>query len=278
MPGDLEFEEDVRRRIYEYVERNGVVKPEAVRDAVRVDADGASSKPSRSGAATVRLSPSEFAAHVAALTEAGYLREDDGRLRLAVEASAERFELDDGTQVTVRLAREADSDGVQAVMQAVADERTSIVAESVAEALYDEPVLRHTRRRSRVVFVATIGEADDDAADDEPATAPGEGEVVGWVHLQAPELSKLRHTAELTVGVASDRRGQGIGGRLLQRGLDWADEQGYRKVYQSVPATNEAAVEFLEAHGWAVEATREDHYLVDDDYVDEVMLATWREE
>jgi ribosomal protein S18 acetylase RimI-like enzyme len=44
-------------------------------------------------------------------------------------------------------------------------------------------------------------------------------------------------------------------------------------VYNSLPATNEDAVAFLESHGWTVEAVREDHYEIDGDLVDEVMLA-----
>lgn len=300
MPEDLAFEEDVRRRIYEYVEGRGAADPEDVRDAVRVDADRGGSKPARSGAAaSVRLSPAAFAAHVDALVAAGHLTRADGRLRVAVEAAEETVELNDGGAVTVRLAREADSDGVRAVMRSVAGERTSIVAESVAEALDDEPVVRRTRRRERVVFVATLGGADEEAddaedtvddegpddgedtADDEgdpAADGEDDGEVVGWVHLHAPGMEKLRHTAEVTVGVAPDHRERGIGGALLDRGCRWADEQGYRKLYQSVPATNEAAVTFLTDRGWTVEATRADHYLVDGDFVDEVMLATWIDE
>jgi len=276
MAEDLAFESDVRRRIYEYVERAGTADPEDVRDAVRVDADRGGSKPARSGAAaSVRLSPAAFAAHVDALVAAGHLSREDGRLRVAVEAAEEAVALEDGGAVTVRLAREADSDGVRAVMRSVAGERTSIVAESVAEALDDEPVVRRTRHRSRVVFVATLGGADEADADGEE---DDRGDVVGWVHLHAPGMEKLRHTAEVTVGVAPDHRERGVGGALLDRGCRWADEQGYRKLYQSVPATNEAAVSFLTDRGWTVEATRADHYLVDGDFVDEVMLATWVDE
>ncbi|MFU8868139.1 GNAT family N-acetyltransferase, partial [Natronococcus sp.] len=68
-------------------------------------------------------------------------------------------------------------------------------------------------------------------------------------------------------------RGHGLGGHLLERGLEWAASQGYERVYQSIPSTNEAAVEFLEGHGWEVEAVREGHYKIDGEYVDEVMMA-----
>ena len=292
VPADLEFDADVRRRIYEYVERHGCVPPGEVREAVRAPEAPSDSKPARSGATPdTPLSPGEFAEHLEALLGAGHLIESDGRLRVAVEASPESVELDDGTPTIVRLAREEDSEGVADAIREVAGERTHIVAESVAEALDDEPVVRHTRRRSRVIFVArpladpddaegeSADEGFDPTAEDatESATA-AEGPVMGWVHVDAPRLEKLRHTAELTVGVREQFRGRGVGSRLLVRGLAWADERGYRKVHQSVPATNDAAVDFLEAHDWSVEAVREDHYLVDGELVDEVMLAAWLDE
>ncbi|MDY7081036.1 MAG: GNAT family N-acetyltransferase, partial [Halobacteria archaeon] len=48
---------------------------------------------------------------------------------------------------------------------------------------------------------------------------------------------------------------------------------GYEKLYQSIPSTNEEGIEYLKAHGCEVEAIREDHYKIDGDYVDEVMMA-----
>ena len=99
-------------------------------------------------------------------------------------------------------------------------------------------------------FVATV---DDD--------------VVGWVHIKHPESEKLSHTAELTVGVLEKYRGYGIGSHLLERGVDWGATQGFEKIYNSVPATNDDAIAFLEAHDWEVEAVRADQY------VDETMLA-----
>ena len=86
-------------------------------------------------------------------------------------------------------------------------------------------------------------------------------------------MEKLSHTAELTLGVLEEYQGYGIGGHLLDRGLDWADEKGYEKLYNSIPSTNEEAVEFFEAHGGEVEAVRENHYTYDGEYIDEVMLA-----
>lgn len=270
VPDDPEFDSDLRRRIYEYVERNGAVPPEEVFDEVRVDADEPDSKPARSEQRSrVRMEPATFASHLASLLNQGYLSEEDGLLRVNVEADEAVLELDDETPVTIRLAREADSGPLVDLVRSVAGERTHIVAETAAEALDDEPVVRHNGRHSRVFFVAAL---DADDAEHEAGT------VIGWVHVESPELAKLRHTAELTVGVDEQYRDQGVGGRLLERGLEWARDRGYRKVYQSVPSTNEAGIDFLEDRGWEVEAVREDHYLLGDEMVDEVMLAAWLEQ
>jgi len=77
----------------------------------------------------------------------------------------------------------------------------------------------------------------------------------------------------LTVGVLSNYRRTGIGSALLERAFDWARDHDFEKLYNSVPATNEAAISFLESHGWETEAVRRDHYRIDGAYVDEVMLA-----
>jgi len=54
----------------------------------------------------------------------------------------------------------------------------------------------------------------------------------------------------VTVGVDPGFRRQGIGSSLLEYGLEWASDAGYQKLYQNLPATNEAAIEFLEENGW----------------------------
>lgn len=286
VPDDPEFDSDLRGRIYEYVERNGAVPAEEVHAEVLVD-DDPDSKPARSGQRTrVRMDPATFASHLASLLNGGYLVEDDGVLRVGVRSDEEVLTLDDETPVTIRLAREADCEDLIDAVRSVAGERTHIVAETAAEALDDEPVIRYDGRHSRVFFVATLGaEGSEDGNEDEhpdderPGEQPTQEDgVIGWAHVESPELEKLRHTAELTVGVREPFRGNGVGSRLLERGLEWARERGYRKVYQSVPATNEAGIDFLEDRGWIVEAVREDHYLVGEDLVDEVMLATWLEE
>ena len=254
----LEFDGDVESRVYRYVERNGSATREEVRDAVRVT-ETVGAKPPRSGTEpAVRLSVAECNEYVDALLDAGLLTERDGSLYVASDAEAEAHDAD-AFEYVVRPADEDDREAVAALVREVAEEGAIVVDERVADAIaQDGALVRRNERESRTVFVAERREDD---------------EIVGWVHLHGFDLPARSHTAELTVGVAAEYREQGIGSTLLRHGMAWADDDGCIKVYQSLPATNEEALELLGDHGWKREATRADHYEVGGEFVDEVQLA-----
>ena len=237
------FDHADRQRIYEYVERRGSVPPERLQEE------------------TLPHDPAGFRHHVAILQRNGLLEQDhEGHLVVvpAAEGTEEEFDRED-LSFRIRPARQADLTGIVGAIREVAAEGRYIEAESVAQELeHDDALLRFNERESRMFFVATV-----------------EDEVVGWVHIRSSELAKLRHTARLTVGVLETYRGEGIGSHLLARGLEWAAASGYEKVYNSAPATNQGAIAFLEDQGWEVEAVRADHYLIEGEYVDEVMMAIW---
>jgi len=232
------FDHRDRQDIYEYVERHGRVTPTEVREALDFD-------------------ERRFGHQVAILRRDGIVEEVEGELQIAIDDGAEEEYVDEEVAFTIRPARQADLTGLVGVIRSVVEDGSYVLAESVADLVdHEEVLLRHNELESRMFFVATV----DDA-------------VVGWVHLRAPEQQKLSHTAELTLGVLREYRGHGIGSHLHERGLEWAASNGYERIYNSVPATNEAAVAFLEGHGWELEAVREDHYRIDGESVDEVMLA-----
>lgn len=227
-----------RKCVYRYVERHGPVDPSLVASATDTD-------------------PEAFHHHVSMLRRDGLLDETtDGRLRVAVQPGETEEYSEAGLDYVIRPARRTDLQGLVGVIRQVSEE-TSIAAERVAEEIaYEETVVRRTPTRSRVVFVGTVAD-----------------EVAGWSHVEVAELPKLSGTATTTVGVLDGYRRHGIGSHLLRRGVSWAASRGCRKVYESLPATNEVGIAFLEANGWATEAVREDHYEVDGELVDEVMLA-----
>lgn len=227
-----------RRDIYEYVESNGASDPEQVRHVLGME-------------------PHAFGHHVTILKRDGVLTEVDDTLRVAFEAGAEEEYETEEFEFRIRQAREEDLTGLVGAIRAALASGEDVEAESVADVVDNEGVLlRHNDIESRIFFVATV--ADD---------------VVGWVHLKHRELEKLNHTAELTVGVLERYQGHGIGSHLLERGLEWAASNGFEKIYNSVPSSNTRAIAFFESRGFAVEAVRENHYKINGEYHDEVMMA-----
>lgn len=236
---ELEFSHRDRKDIYEYVERYGTADYDEARRSLN-------------------MSPEAFGHHIAVLRRDGIVsRTDDDDLRIAFEDDSEETYVDDGLEVTIRAAREDDLTGLVGAIREALGDKTYIEGETVADIVESENVLlRHNELQKRMFFVATV-----------------HGDVVGWVHLNAPELEKLEHTAQLTVGVIDEYRGHGIGTKLLDHGVDWALDNGFEKLYNSVPSSNEEAIEFLESRGWETEAVRKKHYKIDDEYLDEVMMA-----
>ncbi len=235
----LTFDHTDRKDIYDYIESHGIVREDEVRRALNFE-------------------PAALGAHLTVLRRDGYIRKVGDKVQVAYEEEdARTFEAEDGTECTIRTAQQVDLDALVDAIKEVAEEGTYIEAETVGDMIdHEEVILRHNKVQSRMVFVATV-----------------EDELAGWVHLDLPETGKLRHTAVLTVGARAKFRGKGIGSHLLERGVEWTDEHGFEKLYNSVPATNEEAISFLKDHGWETEAVREDHYKIDDEYVDEVMMA-----
>jgi L-amino acid N-acyltransferase YncA len=232
------FETEAGKEIYQFVERHGTAARHRVRE-------------------TVSVSVEEFREELERLTERGYIEDDGGTLRVALDAGSVEQHASENLEYAIRPARNEDFDSVVEAIRDVTETSDYVVAESVAEQLlYEDTVTRHNTVETRVFFVAVDG-----------------GDVIGWTHLDLPQVEKLQHTAEVTVGVREAYRKEGVGTRLLDRALDWASANGYRKVYNSVPAMNDEAMAFLETHGWHTEGIRRDHYMLDDQLVDEVMMA-----
>lgn len=236
---ELEFGHRGRQDVYDYVERHGAVDYDEAQRALGME-------------------PEEFGTHVTVLAREGILERDreENEIRVSFEDDgAETHETD--VRFVIRQAQEEDMGSLVSVIRDSLTDDRYIVGETLADVVdHEEVLLRHNELQSRVVFVATVG-----------------GEVVGWVHLDHPEREALAHTAMLTLGVHRDHRGHGIGEKLLERGQRWAEAVGTEKLYNSVPATNEAAIEFLSERGWETEAVRENHYLIDGEHVAEVMMA-----
>ena len=98
----LEFGHADRKEIYEYVERRGAVDPEETRDQLGLD-------------------PGGFRHHIAILKRDGRIEEEDGTLRVTINAGAEEEYVSEALEFHIRPARQEDLTGIVGAIRQVAE-------------------------------------------------------------------------------------------------------------------------------------------------------------
>lgn len=101
------------------------------------------------------------------------------------------------------------------------------------------------------------------------------GEVVGWASLHAPSPSLRRaHVRQLAIALAPGRQGQGLGRRLMERLLDWADRwAGVLRIELHVHVDNAPAIALYRGLGFVEEGRHRGYALKDGRYVDSLSMA-----
>jgi RimJ/RimL family protein N-acetyltransferase len=73
--------------------------------------------------------------------------------------------------------------------------------------------------------------------------------------------------------VSQSHRRRGVGRGLLSAAVEWAREQGVRKLELHVFPHNVAAIALYEQFGFVREGYRKQHYRRGDEYVDAILMA-----
>jgi RimJ/RimL family protein N-acetyltransferase len=103
------------------------------------------------------------------------------------------------------------------------------------------------------------------------------GEIVGTLSLFGGPYRRTRHVAQLGMGVLEEWWGQGIGGALIDGGIEWASANAIvEKIALQVYTTNERAISLYEARGFSRDAILKGEVRLDDGTaVDLLVMSRW---
>jgi ribosomal protein S18 acetylase RimI-like enzyme len=158
----------------------------------------------------------------------------------------------------IRLARPSDARAFLAFWKAVVAEERFVRTEEV------RTPLRAYRRRFR-----------QRSALETDIVAYERGRLVGHVTVQRERHPVTHHVASLSIAVAADARGRGIGRRLMDEAIAWATRAGVEKLVLSVYPHNEAAIALYKRVGFVEEGRLARHSRKSYGYEDEILMAAW---
>ncbi|MGG2055287.1 GNAT family N-acetyltransferase [Lysinibacillus pakistanensis] len=98
--------------------------------------------------------------------------------------------------------------------------------------------------------------------------------IVGWLVFQSPNRKRLAHTGSFGMMILKEYRGLGIGKRLLEKLLKWAELNPYiEKISLGVFSTNESAIALYKKMGFVEEGRKINEIKLNDkQYIDDVLM------
>ena len=170
----------------------------------------------------------------------------------------EFFRLKNGIVVLIREARVEDAERLHAFYRVVTSETEFLITKpdeifSVSE---ERGLIRiYSSMRNRLYLVALHGSS-----------------VIASLKIAGERRKRLSHSGELSIAVRKDYWGQGLGRRMMEKALSWA-EGVLERVELNVVDSNERAIKLYESLGFVVEGVKRRAVKLSDGYHDIYIMA-----
>jgi len=103
--------------------------------------------------------------------------------------------------------------------------------------------------------------------------AETEGNLIGFLGASGSSVPRLRHSAQLFLGVLRSHWRSGVGRALLAEIIRWAPTAGLSRLELFVMTSNSRAIALYERLGFRVEGHRRRAYIIDGVPVDDQLMA-----
>ena len=100
-----------------------------------------------------------------------------------------------------------------------------------------------------------------------------DGTLIGFVGVTGSPIRRLRHSAQIVVGVLRSHWRQGVGRALLTEAIRWAPTAGLSRLELFVMSKNMSAIALYEQLGFRIEGSRRHAYIIDGTPVDDRLMA-----
>jgi len=99
------------------------------------------------------------------------------------------------------------------------------------------------------------------------------GDLVGFLGVSGSPIPRIRHSAQLVIGVLRSYWRRGVGQTLLTEVIRWAPTVGLSRLELFVMKSNSRAISLYERMGFRVEGHRQRAYIIDGVPVDDQLMA-----
>jgi RimJ/RimL family protein N-acetyltransferase len=103
--------------------------------------------------------------------------------------------------------------------------------------------------------------------------AETDGKLTGHVVIRRGDDPHNRHIARPETGVLKKYQNQRVGTRLLEKAIQWAQEQDIKRLEISILRPNLKAIYFYKKMGFQIEGMRNKSLFIQDRYADEYYMA-----
>jgi RimJ/RimL family protein N-acetyltransferase len=104
--------------------------------------------------------------------------------------------------------------------------------------------------------------------------AESAGKIVGIINCRGSKRKAIRYAVTLGMSVGQDWRGQGIGGRLMARAIEWARRAGsIKRIELAVFERNTIAIRLYQKFGFEIEGRRRKAVFRDEQYLNGLIMA-----